>query len=217
MPRAPASPPAPRVRRDPDAARALILDAAERVFADRGPDAAGLKDVARAAGVSHALVSHYFGSFEALVEATLARRVARLRGDLLDDIVATGDGNADAILDRVAALAEDRVTIRLAGWAFLTGRAQREDFFSAKQRGLRTVVDVIAAKRGASTEHAAEAREDVEIAVVSALTLILGFGLAKDAVLSGLGYAPGSAAAARFEAKYRARVKEIVVGQARRK
>jgi len=66
-----------RVRRDPEEARSVILDAAERVFAEKGPDAAGLKDVAAMAGVSHALVSHYFGSYDALVEETLARRTWR--------------------------------------------------------------------------------------------------------------------------------------------
>ena len=63
-----------RVRRSPDEARTLILDAADRVFAKKLPDAVGLKDVAREAGVSHALVTHYFGTYDGLVEATLERR-----------------------------------------------------------------------------------------------------------------------------------------------
>ncbi len=71
--------PRPRARRDPDEARALILGAAERLFGSRGPDAVGLKDVARAAGVSHALVSHYFGTYEGLVDAALERRAQKLR------------------------------------------------------------------------------------------------------------------------------------------
>ena len=68
-----------RARRSPEEARALILEAAERVFATHLPDVVGLKDVAREAGVSHALVTHYFGTYSALVEATLERRFFKLR------------------------------------------------------------------------------------------------------------------------------------------
>src|SRR4051794_7784372 len=70
---------APRKRRDPDEARSHILTAAERVFAEHVPDVVGLKEIAREAEVSHALVSHYFGSYEALVEATLERRLRAVR------------------------------------------------------------------------------------------------------------------------------------------
>src|ERR1700733_1325987 len=69
----------PRVRRDPEAARELILAAAEHLFANQSPDVVGLKDVARVAGVSHALVSHYFGTYDRLVDAVLERRAALTR------------------------------------------------------------------------------------------------------------------------------------------
>src|SRR6185312_12580404 len=49
-----------RRRRAPETARQEILDAAERVFARLHPDEAGLKVVGREAGVSHALITHYF-------------------------------------------------------------------------------------------------------------------------------------------------------------
>ena len=42
--------------------RQIEVKAAE-VLAELGPDRAGLKDVARRAGVSHGLVTHYFGPF----------------------------------------------------------------------------------------------------------------------------------------------------------
>ena len=53
---------APRRRRPPELARQEIVDAAERVFAASQPDQVGLKEVAREAGVSHALITHYFGT-----------------------------------------------------------------------------------------------------------------------------------------------------------
>jgi AcrR family transcriptional regulator len=63
-----------RVRRTPEEARTLILDAADSVFREHLPDVVGLKDVARAAGVSHALVTHYFGTYAGLVAACSRRR-----------------------------------------------------------------------------------------------------------------------------------------------
>src|SRR5512146_84748 len=68
-----------RRRRAPEVARQELLDAAERVFAAHHPDQVGLKDVAREAGVSHALITHYFGTYAGLIEAALERRVRALR------------------------------------------------------------------------------------------------------------------------------------------
>ncbi len=48
--------------------RAVIRDEALRLFAERGPDAVSLRQVAAAAGVSPALVVHHFGSKEGLRE-----------------------------------------------------------------------------------------------------------------------------------------------------
>jgi TetR/AcrR family transcriptional regulator, regulator of cefoperazone and chloramphenicol sensitivity len=50
-------------------ARARIRDAALRLFAERGIDAATIRDIAKAAGVSSGLVRHHFGSKEALRDA----------------------------------------------------------------------------------------------------------------------------------------------------
>src|SRR3979409_1464038 len=69
----------PRRRRSPELARQEILDAAERVFAAFQPDQVGLKEVAREAGVSHALITHYFGTYAGLLEATLERRPRKVR------------------------------------------------------------------------------------------------------------------------------------------
>jgi AcrR family transcriptional regulator len=200
-----------RVRRDPEEARSVILDAAERVFAEKGPDAAGLKDVAAMAGVSHALVSHYFGSYDALVEETLARRIAKMREATLRDLALVESNAPDAILDRLAELATDRVTSRLAAWAMLTGRAGKSDFFSARTKGLARAVDAISTRRAALGLHVPP-REAIEFAVVATLTMVLGFGIAKEALLCGLGRATSGPEATKFEADYRARVREFIAG-----
>jgi AcrR family transcriptional regulator len=198
-----------RVRRDPEVAKALILDAAERVFADHGPDAVGLKDVAKRAGVSHALVSHYFGSYDRLVEETLARRTTRFREAALADLAGTDASGPDVLIDRLADIAADRTTIRLAAWALLTGRARRSDFFSARTRGLAAFVEVLGARRVALGLDA-PSKETLEFSVVATLTMVLGFGVAKEALLAGLGYPTAGPVAAKFEADYRARVRELI-------
>src|SRR5262245_23077588 len=71
-----------RRRRAPEVAKLELLDAAERVFADNQPDQVGLKDIAREAGTSHALITHYFGTYAGLVEATLERRMNAMREDI---------------------------------------------------------------------------------------------------------------------------------------
>jgi TetR/AcrR family transcriptional regulator len=53
-------------RRDPDATRLAILDAAEAIFVEKGFAAASMSDVARRAAVTKSLIHHHFGSKEEL-------------------------------------------------------------------------------------------------------------------------------------------------------
>jgi TetR/AcrR family transcriptional regulator len=53
-------------RRDPEATRLAILDAAEAIFVEKGFAAASMSDVARRAAVTKSLIHHHFGSKEEL-------------------------------------------------------------------------------------------------------------------------------------------------------
>ena len=71
----PGSPPAKR-RRDPEASRAAILEAAREVFTERGYARGTVREIARRAGVTHGLVMRHFGSKEQLlIEALPGPRV----------------------------------------------------------------------------------------------------------------------------------------------
>jgi AcrR family transcriptional regulator len=59
-------------------ARARIRDSALRLFAERGTDAATIRDIAKAAGVSAGLVRHHFGSKDALRDACDSYALDRL-------------------------------------------------------------------------------------------------------------------------------------------
>lgn len=75
----------------PPSARDAIVRSALRRFADGGIDATSLREVARAAGVSPALVVHHFGGKAGLVAAT-DEAAARAFGEAW----AAGDGAAPA-------------------------------------------------------------------------------------------------------------------------
>ena len=58
--------------------RTLILQAAIRVFAAEGYEAARVGDIAKEAGVAYGLVYHYFGSKDAVLEAVFREQWGRL-------------------------------------------------------------------------------------------------------------------------------------------
>ncbi len=63
--------------RDPAATRTSILEAAERLFAEKGFAATSMRDLAEASGASKALIHHHFGSKEELYAAVKKRVVDR--------------------------------------------------------------------------------------------------------------------------------------------
>ncbi len=65
--------------RNPSRTREAILDAAERLFAERGYDATSLTDVGMASGVSRGTPGYFFGSKEQLYRDVLERCLERVR------------------------------------------------------------------------------------------------------------------------------------------
>lgn len=61
--------------RDPEATRAAVLEAAERLFAEKGFANTSLRDISTASGVSHPLIHHHFGSKQELQQAVKRRLV----------------------------------------------------------------------------------------------------------------------------------------------
>jgi TetR/AcrR family transcriptional regulator, repressor for neighboring sulfatase len=184
----PASP--KRVRRNPEEARAHILEAAERVLAERGPDAAGLKDVAREAGVSHALVSHYFGTYDGLVEAVFEGYVARVRTGLLTHLAGLSGGGAadvDRLVDDFFETVADPSYARLALWALLSGRLDAKDFFARKKQGMRLVADAIEAATLRSPEALRLERDELELLLVEVLASGFGYMLGASVFWESLG------------------------------
>lgn len=178
----------------------MILAAAERVFARHLPDVVGLKEVAREAGVSHALVTHYFGTYAKLVEATLETHGQRLRdvvvGGLLDSV--QRDSSPQALLAgyrrAVTEVAKNPVTLRLAVWAMLSGRMDRDDFIAHRMQGLRQVADALEAKSGLP-------RGDLELGLIASFAITVVWTLGGRSLAGALGRTASSAADADLEAR----------------
>lgn len=66
-----------------DTRRAHVLDAARRVFAERGVDGASIREIAREAGYTAGALYSYFDSKEAIYAALLAESLDRLQVEVL--------------------------------------------------------------------------------------------------------------------------------------
>ena len=86
-------------RRNPQASRRAILDAAEELFSARGYDGASLGEIGRLAGTSSALPAYFFGDKDGLYHAVLERLLAE-REQRLGPLAAT----AAALLERTGEL-----------------------------------------------------------------------------------------------------------------
>lgn len=181
-------------------ARQELLDAADRVFVDSQPDQVGLKDIAREAGTSHALITHYFGTYAGLIEATLERRLRTLREQmreqLADPRVLANPESLIAILFRAL---EDPVHLRLVRWLLASERPSAAHAFGLSANGIQVVAAQIAsalASSNASTAggHAAsvprEVVEKVELAIMTAVAAAYGYAIGRYALVGSAGKQP---------------------------
>ncbi|MFI6296950.1 TetR/AcrR family transcriptional regulator [Nonomuraea sp. NPDC050790] len=112
-----------RVRRKPDEAKRIILEAASELLTAGGPPAVQVRAVAARIGMTDAAVNHHFGTREQLLEALLRYGGAKLKAELHTVLSAWGEGPVDpaelvrtlfALYDRgYAALA---LALHQSGW-----------------------------------------------------------------------------------------------------
>lgn len=157
-----------RLRRTPEEARRLILAAAQAAIARTGPEGLRLHDIAAAAGVSHPLILHHFGSRAGLVRALTREAVVELR----DKLVAAMTGSGDTIeeqLDRVFDAFRNGLGQRLAWLATVDPDGAASEMIQ------REIADHLHARRvAAAPAGAAIAREDSQFLVLLIATAALG-------------------------------------------
>ncbi len=112
----------PRIR-NPERSRQLVLDAAERLFAERGFAGTSMRDISRASGISQPLIHHHFGTKEDLYIA-VRRRCSEHYAARFPDVALKTDCPVDvkAELERFFAfLSDNGALLRLLAWAHLEG------------------------------------------------------------------------------------------------
>jgi AcrR family transcriptional regulator len=175
-----------RTRRTPEQARQQLLDAAERVFGDYYPDQVGLKEIAREAGVSHALITHYFGTYGGLVEATLERRIRALREQTIAKLREAGAlSRPGELLGMLFDALRDPIHLKLVKWLVASDRAASVRALALQDQGLaRIALEVTSAAVPAPPRKLVDT---VEVALVVAISAAYGYALNKYALASALG------------------------------
>ena len=183
-----------RRRRSPEEARAEILAASRRLLARDGPQAIRLTRVGKEAGVSHALVTHYFGTVDGLLEETFASFIRELRADMVTRLQQSED--LDGIVGGLMDALTHPLYARLAAWALLSGRVDTGDFAPARERGSKMVLDVI--ERRLEDYGLRPLRADLEQTYVTVLSTAFGYALSRRLLWEGLGQEATEARDAEF-------------------
>ena len=146
-----------RRRRDPEATRAAILEAAEALFLERGPGETPTSLIARRAGVTKSLIHHHFGSKEELWEE-IKRRHFEGYYEVQKQLMASSLGGVDLLRQSIIAyfrfLQHDPHSVSFMSWRFVesdeTCIGQEDELFEvgmekireSQERGeLRTDID----------------------------------------------------------------------------
>ena len=181
-----------RQRRTPEVARQLLLDAAERLFEAEHPDAVGLKKVAREAGVSHALITHYFGTYAGLVEQTLERRLVSLRERIRDRLRDAGAlSRPEELIGMLFDALDDPVHLRLMKWMLASERPSALHAFALQQRGLATIAQQVA--HAVRPDPTREMIVTIELLLVTAVAAATGYSINKAALAGAIGQEPSPA------------------------
>lgn len=114
-------------RRDPEATRAAILDAAEDAFLEKGFGETSTSAIAARAGVTKSLIHHHFGSKEALWQEVKTRRFrgySETQMRLLREQEPTAELLRDSLKMYFRFLRDNPQLIRVLAWMFLEGEQE---------------------------------------------------------------------------------------------
>jgi AcrR family transcriptional regulator len=181
-----------RVRRSPEDARQHILQAAVRTLSKKGPSACGLKDVAAEAGISHALITHYFGTYEALVETAVGEAMRQLRERLITRIMKLQKPTPDTIAQLYLDIALEPWYGRLVSWAFFNDLEVSSTYVKQLVPQMKLMA--------AATEYVfsdnprgVPTREQAEALLVAVWSMVVGYVAGNAFFWHALGRKPGPA------------------------
>src|SRR2546423_4004730 len=192
-----------RLRRTPEEARRLILDTAQELIARSGPEGLRLQEIAAAAGISHPLILHHFGSREGLVRALVQQAVDELR-DKLIPAMGSAESSLEQELDQVFDAYRDGLAQRLAWLATIdpTGEAVGPAI-------MRDIADTLHARRvAAAPPGAVPDRADTESLVHLIAVAAFGDALVGARLWRSAGLPPTRDTEQRFRAWLAALIRE---------
>lgn len=160
---------------------AVILDAAEKLFSERGFTAVSVRDIAAEAGVSHALVHRYLGSKAEVYRAVLVRDEDAIRVAATDQ----EDLLAAASLMLREGFANQRRYVRLIAHSALHGLSYERTAgrFAATERLLELALAAAASEGDARDPDALDPR----FVIAGVVALFLGWMATEDWVLRAAG------------------------------
>ena len=107
---------APRGRED---VREALIASASELFAQRGPAAVGVREIAQHAQVNHGLVHRHFGSKHGLLQAVLSHLASEIAANVGE---ATPDEALGGLVGSVlGATSKQGAWLRIMAWAILDG------------------------------------------------------------------------------------------------
>ncbi|WP_422930317.1 TetR/AcrR family transcriptional regulator [Singulisphaera sp. PoT] len=109
--------------RNAEGTRRAVLDAAERLFAEKGYAGTSMRDISLASGCSQPLIHHHFGSKDALYSSVRARIIEEYVSRFPDaDRVIEQPEHAGCEIASIVEFLRDNETLpRLVAWARLEG------------------------------------------------------------------------------------------------
>jgi AcrR family transcriptional regulator len=163
------------------ARREGILRSAESLFARRGFAGVTTREIARAAGISEAMLFKVFPRKEALYRAMLERHLAEVEGAMPLADLAASDTSPERFFGAIAGtilrrMDEDPTLLRLMLYSALEGHPLAREFDRARARGLRGAIEAYLRRR-----LGPRAPRGVDLAVTSRsfVWLVAGFGISR--------------------------------------
>jgi AcrR family transcriptional regulator len=152
-----------------------LLDAASSLFAERGPEAVSVRDIAARARVNHALLHRHFESKERLIEAVLQRHAAAFR-----EVVAVSTSPREAAEALFVHLRKEPGFLRMIAYLILQGAPP--ETLVVPDGGLKALLSVTARDQPVG--------EDARADTLMSAALALGWALFEPFLVQASGNAP---------------------------
>jgi AcrR family transcriptional regulator len=166
----------PARQRDRERTVARILDAAERLLEEKGPDGFGLAELGRSANVSFGLIHHYFGGKRGLLRHVLRRALGEMGREIrqLQENGGFWRREAPAVLIVFDSFVRRPGLARLGAWGLLTGLITPADIEREFRADHAALAEMIEAFRREAPEPS---RENVTVITTLLWSAVLGFTL----------------------------------------